>query len=397
MPLLGTAKYIKAWIHRSEDSSALSGFDNASFPLKECLAALETIGIRTDYDLLLQSDILEQTPSELHACIYELRMAVLDHLAAPGKNAAALLETNICANNRDFEAYQDEQLIKSGTDELDLLLDGGIRTGQIVEVCGSEGSGRTRLAIEYAAAHLVSGLDPQQHAVKTKVYYLQSSPLPMWKMSQVIRRSLDVFPEASRDEHLRSALERLIVVDCSDIDALLTFLYKYSDARGSVSSGHNQRALLSTDLVIIDSIRPLIIDVIRLEKESTVAVHSVKLVLRKITRMQRHAKTAVLITNGIAQRSDWQNQTKYSSYSFDQLRLTRIHPGLGYPWSLVSHVHLYLEKQGLDRQENQQLKDVVPGNALDSHHHPQRTIAAILKSPSSSILKSTSFCFPSHI
>ncbi|KAJ1798164.1 DNA repair protein rad51d, partial [Coemansia sp. RSA 2598] len=326
-----TARYIKAWI-QSRDSSAVSGSDG-SFPLKECLAALEAIGIRTDYDLLLQSDILAQTPAELHAYIYALRMAVMDHFAAPGQTATALLQTSNHADSRGTEVHASGQVIKSDIDELDALLDGGVKTGQITEICGSEGSGRTRLVIEYAAAHLVSGLDRRQHAASTKVYFLQSSPLPIWKMSRAVRRRLERFPEESRDDHLRSALERLVVVDCSDIDALLTFLYKYADARSPAAPGHQQR-MLSTDLVIVDSIRPLLIDVIRLEKETAVAVHSVKLALRKITKMQRHAEAAALVTNGIAQRSGWQNQTKYSSYSFDQLTLTRIQPGLGYPWSL---------------------------------------------------------------
>ncbi|KAJ2596279.1 DNA repair protein rad51d [Coemansia sp. RSA 1721] len=389
MPLLGSARYIKTWIH-SKHSTEGSGHDEC-FPLKECLAALEAIGIRTDYDLLLQSNILEQTPAELHAHIYALRMAVMDHLAAPGHTAAALLRTDNDSGSQSPGFDENKQYIKSGIDELDSLLDGGIRTEQITEICGNEGSGKTRLAIEYAAAHLVSGLDQQLYAASTKVYYLQSSPLPMWKMSQAIRRRLERFPEETRDGHLRSALERLIVVDCGDIDALLTFLYKYADARSSIGSGHQQTAR-STDLVIINSIRSLIVDVIRLDKESTVAVHSVKLVLRKITDMQLRAKTAVLVTNGIAQRNEWQNQSKYSNYSFDQLSLTRIHPGLGHPWSLVSHVHVYLQKQATERMHNQHKDDVAP-DALDSGHS-HRTMAATLKSPCSPALRIAYFNFP---
>ncbi|KAJ1939774.1 DNA repair protein rad51d [Kickxella alabastrina] len=392
MPQLGSAKYIKEWIDTA----------GTPFPTKECLAALEVVGIRTDYDLLLQSDILELTPAALHSHICALRMTVLAHFASPGCTALSLLEANRQANNAHGQSTGD-MVIGSGIRELDTLLGGGVRISQITEICGNEGSGKTRMSIEFATAHLVPKPQQLQQAQqaqqqqlameereipRTKVYYMSSSPLSIWRVEQTLRRRLKTYPAGSQDVMFRSAMERLIIVDCEDIDALLTFLYKYADARDSLAAEEEQQQCneSTTDLLIIDSIRPLLLNVIRLEGDASIATHAVKTVLRRITSVRAPARVAVIITNGVAQRNDWQTPASFG-LSHEQLAATRLQPSLGAAWVLVSHVHLYLKRYDQPSADN----STSMTNGL--MHGQCRTVAVVLKSHDSATARIAEFDF----
>ncbi|KAJ2328555.1 DNA repair protein rad51d [Coemansia sp. RSA 2681] len=345
MPPLKSANYIRRWVESVDNSqrdSTVSGDASATFPFAECLTALESVGVRTDYDLLLQPDALVQTPAALHPHIKALRMAVLDRLSSPGHTAAGLIE------QEELTAKQPAS-IKSGIPELDRLLNGGLPMRQVTEVCVKEGRAATQVAIEFAAAHLLP-----EHASdgtpSTMVFYLQSGSLSLWRVEQAISKRLELFPAALRDELHRQALKRLMIVDCSDADALLTFLHKYADARAVV--GDDQQASLARrDLLIIDSIRPLIVAVLQRQNDIDIEVHAVKTALRRITSAQSLTSAAVLITNGVSQREN-----------------SRIQPSLGTAWGMVSHTHLYLDQDS-------------GYHAPSSTGHLSRVSAVVLKSP----------------
>ncbi|KAJ1899075.1 DNA repair protein rad51d [Kickxella alabastrina] len=328
-------------------------------------------------------------------------MTVLAHFASPGRTALSLLEANRQANNAHGQGTRD-MVIGSGIRELDTLLGGGVRISQITEICGNEGSGKTRMSIEFAAAHLVpkpqqaqQAQQQQQQLVmeereipRTKVYYMSSSPLSIWRVEQTLRRRLKAYPAGSQDLMFRSAMERLIIVDCEDIDALLTFLYKYADARDSLAAEEEQQQCneFTTDLLIIDSIRPLLLNVIRLEGDASIATYAVKTVLRRITSVRAPARVAVIITNGVAQRNDWQPLASFG-LSHEQLAATRLQPSLGAAWVLVSHVHLYLKRYEHPSADNS-------ASVTNGLIHGQcRTVAVVLKSHDSATAGIAEFDF----
>ncbi|KAJ2417473.1 DNA repair protein rad51d [Coemansia sp. RSA 2530] len=326
MPPLKSANYIRRWAE-SVDSSRNPAPGAATFPLATCLTALEAVGIRTDYDLLLQPDILAQTPVALHHHIKALRMAVLAHLSCPGHTVADLIE-------RSEQAAEQPGSIKSGIVGLDRLLNGGLLLRQITELCSKDARIATQVAIEFAAAHLLP--EPAANSTQTtKVYYLRSGFLSLWKVDQVVAKRLSLFPAEQRESLHRQALERLIVVDCGDADALLTFLHKYADARAAISEGQ-QASLATRDLVIIDSIRPLIVTVLQMQNDIDIEVHSVKTALRNITSARLLVNTTVLITNGVSQREN-----------------SRTQPSLGAAWGMISHTHLYLDHESSDADRQQ--------------------------------------------
>ncbi|KAJ2811560.1 DNA repair protein rad51d [Coemansia furcata] len=344
MPPLKSANYIRRWADSSQKSPS------GVFPFAACLAALEAVGIRTDYDLLLQPDTLVQTPAALHRHIKALRMAVLDHFSSPGQTAADLLA-------RSEPTAEQPAFIKSEIAELDGLLLGGLPMRQVTELCAREPRIATQVAIDCAAAHLVPEHTP--NSAISKVYYLQSGSLSLWRAEQAVTKRLKQFPAEQHDMLLRQALERLIVVDCGDADALLTFLHKYADARAAVGEAQATR-----DLVVIDSIRPLIVAVLQRQNDIDIEVHAVKTALRRITSARSPANTAVLVTNGVALREN-----------------SRAQPSLGTAWGMVSHTHLYLDAE---RSDGVDARPSVSTGAC-------KVSAVVLKSPSISVNRQAVF------
>ncbi|KAJ2724292.1 DNA repair protein rad51d [Coemansia sp. Benny D115] len=393
MPLLGTANYIRSWVREFNTQSISAATCIPQFPLKECLAALEALGVRTDYDLLLQSDILEQTPAALHAHIRQLRMAVLKHFAAPGHTASSLLKDKDSGSSQNM-------FIKSGIQELDLLLGGGVCVSQITEFCGNEGSGKTSIVMEFVATHLVpdpSLTNPNCTGVlpSKKVYFAHSSPLPMWRVEQCVKRRLGLYPVELRGSMFREAMDRLVIVDCSDMDSLLTFLYKYADARNSLN--REQLTSASVDLLIIDCIRPLVIDVIQLEGDASVAMYAVRSALRAIVCLQAPALTAVILTNGVSQRNDFQYSAVKTPLSYEQLAATRIQPSLGPAWALVSHLSVYLkqaEQNNGATGPSANCSGSGSGSGNGSSQGRSKITAVILKSPRASSLATSEFYLP---
>ncbi|KAJ2804129.1 DNA repair protein rad51d [Coemansia helicoidea] len=313
MPPLASTTYIRALAGGGAGASRL--------PLGECLAALAKVGIQTDYDLLLQSDVLEQTPAALHQHIRALRMAVVEHFASAGSTAADLLA-----------AVGPGSAIQSGIRPLDSLLDGGVSPGGIVEMCAEDAPSRTRVAIEFATGHLVSS------AAGPRVFMLQSSPLAVWLVERSLRKRLGPLPAAQREQLFARAMERLIVVDCGDLDALLGFLYYYVDTYASDMAGGRDPA--AADLVVIDSIRPLVIGAMQQHEGSDVAVYAVRTALREITGAQRRPPAAVLVTNGVSRRGRSDDD---SSAPPPGLGLA-VQPSLGIAWAMVSHTHVHLHE-----------------------------------------------------
>ncbi|KAJ2445751.1 hypothetical protein IWW46_001319 [Coemansia sp. RSA 2440] len=360
MPPLRSTTYILAL--SSAINSQKPAVGASKQPFDECLAELDTLGIRTDYDLLLQSDLLEQTPSRLHKHIRTLRMAVLEHFASPGRTAADLLST------RDLPPRR----IKSGIGPLDALLNGGIMAGQIVEFCGKDNnSSRSRIAIEYAAAHLTDNCTQSQN---TRVFMLLSSPLSLWQVEQSLNRRLSEYPKDERMQMFRRAMERLIVIDCKDLESLLAFLFHYAETQTSDQN----------DFLVIDSIKPLVVNALQQQNDAHVAVNAVQTALRDITNIMRESPAAVLIINGVSQRTSRFDSNKPAGDLYLRPDLHSVQPSLGAVWAMVSHVHVYV------------YPELLPGDNDDDNFNSSprdtgNTMATILKSPNAAIGQTCTF------
>ncbi|PIA18092.1 hypothetical protein COEREDRAFT_96253 [Coemansia reversa NRRL 1564] len=374
MPPLGATKYILRLAETINGSQATLRGGKA--PFEACLAALEEVGIRTDYDLLLQSDILVKTPPTLHSHIRSLRVAVLEHFACTGTTAADLLDDDKSSDESSWL-----RPMKSGIEPLDALLDGGILGGHVVELCSKDSACKTRVAIEYATGHLVSDDKlPAGSDRRPRVFMLQSSPLSIWQVEQSLNCRLEDHPKHLREVLFRQAMEQLMVVDCNDLDTLLNFLYSYIDT-GTGDVIEDQGSYFE-DLLIIDSIRPLIINTMQQNGNGYVAIHAVKIAIRAIVSSQRPSPAAVIITNDISQRNQLeQSATIQQDPTYASLQ--GIQPSLGTAWALVSHVHVYIFADSAKDNEDSLQNDTLHSTShafTSSNVARNRFRATILKS-----------------
>ncbi|KAJ2521428.1 hypothetical protein GGI11_002019 [Coemansia sp. RSA 2049] len=253
MPHLESAKYIRRWVDGLHSSQ---GAETEAFPFEQCLAALKGVGVQTDYDLVIRTDVLPETPPFLHRYIKSIRMAVLEHFASGGQSALDALNST------------------SG-----------------------------------------NAVSTNAQSSDSKVYYLQTSTLPIWRVEELLRAELGDFGGADNNMSLQRAMERLIVVDCHTHESLLEFLYKY--AAETAYSTKNDESTLSTDLVIIDSIRPLIINASDTYNNRYILIHAIKTALRATCAgIQNLRSAAVLITNGISQRGLSESNSYNESHRF---------------------------------------------------------------------------------
>ncbi|KAJ2824137.1 hypothetical protein IWW50_003476 [Coemansia erecta] len=192
---------------------------------------------------------------------------------------------------------------------------------------------------------------------------LLSSPLSLWQVEQSLNRRLGAYPKDERMQLFRQAMERMIVVNCTNMESLLAYLFHYVDNRPADQH----------DFLVIDSIRPLAINAIHQQSDSYAAVNAVKIALREITSVMNESPAAVLITNGISQRNRFDpNRTTGDQYALSELG--NVHPSLGPSWALVSHVHVYIYPELIHSDTNDD----------DFNSSPRASgnvVAAILKSP----------------
>ncbi|KAJ1767705.1 DNA repair protein rad51d [Coemansia sp. RSA 1843] len=331
MPYLESAQYIRQWV---EDHQPSQNSGTEAFPFDKCLTALKNIGIHTDYDLVVRFDVLPDTPVPLHRHIKALRMAVLEHSASPGQTAMDILG---CTSKDVLYENRYPSHIKSGINDLDDLLDGGLRIGHVTELCGKSGSGKTQLAIEFAVSHLVS---TNAQACDSKVYYLQSSPLPLWRVEDVLKARLLSCGSSDSSLLFQKAMERLVIVDCYNNDSLLSFLYSYS-ARLNCASNDSENGT-SMDLAIIDSVRPLVINASDAYNNRYILIHAIRTALRSICALRSSRCVTVLITNGISQRgpSEPNNHSESSQPGTTPIWPLNIQPSLGASWAQISHTHV---------------------------------------------------------
>ncbi|KAJ2781528.1 DNA repair protein rad51d [Coemansia interrupta] len=267
MPPLSATKYLR--------DQALS--QHSAEELTASLAALASAGVRTTHDLFMQPDLLPGLPHG--RTLRDLRQLVAAHHAAPGLTARALLARTPAHTP-----------ISSGSPALDALLSGGVHFGEITEVCGLAGSGRTQLLVALSLSHVRSS--PRAHT-----YYAHAAGMPVGRM------------RGSEEE-----LSRVMAVECRSMEGLLAFLYRYADARELGEA---------PELLVVDGVRDLAVAELRRAGEADFAVDALRRALRRIAAAK--APTAVVVVNGVRGGQETE-------------------PALGFPWSQVAHVRLLLQR-----------------------------------------------------
>ncbi|CAH2222510.1 DNA repair RAD51 homolog 4 isoform X1 [Pelobates cultripes] len=283
----------------------------------DIIGALKTNNVKTVVDLVA-SDLeeLAQKCSLSYKTLVAVRRVLLARYSAFPTNAADLYE----------ELKGSTAILPTGNHKLDFLLDSGLYTGEVTEITGAAGNGKTQVC-HSIAVNVAYGL-------KQSVLYIDTTGgLTASRLLQLVQSRTE------QEAEQIAALQRIEIIHVFDVYKLLDLL---QDLRCNIS----QQLLRSGEplrLVIIDSVCAVIYPILGGKQTEGMAI---MMYLAKELQMLAHDfKLAVLTTNHVTKDG------------FNGIR-----PALGRSWSFVPSTRILLER---------------PERSLESEHR----IASLIKSP----------------
>lgn len=208
--------------------------------LPSLLTLLSSLGVHTDADLLFARQAL---PPEADA----LRPKIQSFLASEGRSADALYLAAL--DNR-----QSETLARTGCGRLDdTLLDGGFRPGEVVELTGGTGSGKTFLSLQTVLRTLLD--NPDAFALwldTTSTFSAERAQKMLAALANERRDSISVDTAA---EDSRPPLDRLIVARSFELGSITRLVQKVAkegfpgDAAVDEKADEEQKEEMRVDVV----------------------------------------------------------------------------------------------------------------------------------------------------
>ncbi|XP_030318194.1 DNA repair protein RAD51 homolog 4 isoform X2 [Calypte anna] len=216
------------------------------------------------------------------------------------------------ANGADLyeELKSTTAILPTGIPSLDQLLDSGLYTGEVTELMGAPGSGKTQVCLGIAATMSLS--------LKHRVLFLDSTGgLTASRLYQMLQARVE------DEEEQLEALQRIQVVRVFDIYEMLSALQELRDCL-------SQQVLSSVGplkIVIIDSVSAVIYPLLGGKQSEGLAI--MMQLARELKSLAREFSLTVVVTNQVTRDS-----------STGPLK-----PALGRSWSFVPSTRVLLESK----------------------------------------------------
>ncbi|NXV95177.1 RA51D protein, partial [Calonectris borealis] len=267
---------------------------------EEMIQLLRANGIRTVVDFV-SSDLedVAQKCSLSYKALVAVRRVLLAQFSAFPANGADLYE----------ELKSSTAILPTGSPSLDQLLDSGLYTGEVTELMGAPGSGKTQVCLGIAASVSLS--------LKQHVVFLDSTGgFTASRVYQMLRARAE-------DEEEQAALQRIQVVRVFDIYEMLSALQELRDrlSQQVVSS------MGPLKIVVIDSVSAVIYPLLGGKQSEGLAI--MMQLARELKTLAREFSLAVVVTNQVTRDS-----------STGPLK-----PALGRSWSFVPSTRVLLERK----------------------------------------------------
>nr|XP_056720863.1 DNA repair protein RAD51 homolog 4 [Euleptes europaea] len=199
-------------------------------------------------------------------------------------------------------------ILSTGSKSLDTLLDGGLYTGEVMELTGGPGSGKTQVCLHIAAN--------VSESLKQGVLYIDSTGgFTATRLLQLLQRRTEA------EEGQVEALQRVQVARVFDAYKLLDALHKF---RSSVAQ-EVVSASAPVKILVVDSVSAVIYPLLGSRQPDGMAL--MMHVARELKTLAKELGVAVLVTNHVT-RDASSGQTK---------------PALGRSWSFVPNTRVLLE------------------------------------------------------
>ncbi|XP_062448703.1 DNA repair protein RAD51 homolog 4 isoform X7 [Rhea pennata] len=267
----------------------------------ELALLLRARGVRTVVDFV-SSDLedVAQKCSLSYKALVAVRRVLLAQFSAFPANGADLYE----------ELKSSTAILSTGIASLDKLLDSGLYTGEVTELMGAPGSGKTQVCLSVAAS---VSLGLKQH-----VLFLDSTGgFTASRLYQMLQA------RAEDEEEQLEALQRVQVARAFDIYEMLGALQELRDSL-------SQQVTSSTGplkVLLIDSVSAVIYPLLGGKQSEGLAL--MMQLARELKMLAREFSLAVVVTNQVTRNS-----------STGPLK-----PALGRSWSFVPSTRVLLESK----------------------------------------------------
>nr|XP_044600536.1 DNA repair protein RAD51 homolog 4 isoform X1 [Equus asinus] len=279
----------------------------AALPFSEDLKMLTTCFLQScpgkeekDVVDLVSADLEEvaQKCGLSYKALVALRRVLLAQFSAFPFNGADLYE----------ELKTSTAILSTGIESLDKLLDAGLYTGEVTEIVGGPGSGKTQVCLCVAAN--------VAHGLQQNVLYIDSSGgLTGSRLLQLLQARTPV------EEEQAGALQRIQVVRAYDIFQMLDAL---QDLRSTVA----QRVSGSSGtvkVVVVDSVTAVVSPLLGGQQREGLAL--MMQLAQELKTLARDLGLAVVVTNHMTRERD----------------SGKLKPALGRSWSFVPSTRILLD------------------------------------------------------
>ncbi|NWX48093.1 RA51D protein, partial [Steatornis caripensis] len=267
---------------------------------EEMIHLLRANGVRTVVDFV-SSDLedVAQKCSLSYKALVAVRRVLLAQFSAFPASGADLYE----------ELKSSTAILPTGSPSLDQLLDSGLYTGEVTELMGAPGSGKTQVCLGIAAS---VSLGLKQHVV-----FLDSTG------GFTASRLYQMLQAQAKDEEEQAALQRIQVVRVFDIYEMLSALQELRDRL----SQQVMSSMGPLKIVVIDSVSAVIYPLLGCKQSEGLAI--MMQLARELKTLAREFSLAVVVTNQV---------TRDSSTGL-------LKPALGRSWSFVPSTRVLLESK----------------------------------------------------
>ncbi|XP_069470998.1 DNA repair protein RAD51 homolog 4 [Ambystoma mexicanum] len=276
----------------------------------EIISTLKINNIRTVVDLV--SSDLEEVARKCclsYKTMVAMRRVLLAHFSAFPSNGADLYE----------ELKSSTAILSTGNTSLDKLLDSGLYTGEVTEINGSAGSGKTQVCLGVAIT--------AAHTLKQSVLYVDSTG------GLTASRLFEMVQSQTEDEEEQvEAMQRIEVVRVFDIFKMLDVL---QDLRCSLSQQVSS-SLGPVKVVIVDSVCAVVYPLLGGKQADGMAL--MMQLARELKTLARELSIAVLVSNHVTREGSGV-----------------LRPALGRSWWFVPSTRILLEqKKGFQGESTSQ-------------------------------------------